>query len=456
MEPADQSHLKKTDQLSQHGPVIEFLPDADAIERDAIPAYIRSTLWVLAAALLSFLVWASFSEVEKVVVAQGRLTNPLPNIVVQPLETSIIQKIEVRVGQVVRKGELLATLDPTFAQADEAQLRARLQSLETQTKGLSGELSGKNPRPPLGAKDLDGRLQAQLSAERQANFDAQIARMDQNLARLTAGMETNRKDQDVLLQRLASLKEMEAMQESLMAQQFGARLHLLEARERRLAGQRELDLALSKEHELSREKAALQAEKTAFIKTWRQKTLEDLLATSRERDGIQEQLQKADKRKQLVSLVSPVDAVVLDMAKLSQGSVIQAAEQMFTLVPLGAELEAEVKIDALDIGYIKLNDPVHLKIDAFPFQKHGALHGKLRTVSEDAFKRESSAMGQGLDAYYLSRITLGPQTLRNTSDKMRLLPGMTLSAEIVVGKRTVMSYLLWPLTKAMDESMREP
>jgi hemolysin D len=432
------------------------LPDADAIERDAIPTYIRSTLWVLAAALVSFLVWASFSEVEKVVVAQGRLTNPLPNIVVQPLETSIIQKIEVRVGQVVRKGELLATLDPTFAQADEAQLRARLQSLETQTKGLSGELLGKNTRLPVSAKDLDGRLQAQLSAERQANFDAQVARMDQNLARLSAGMETNRKDQDVLLQRLASLKEMEAMQESLMAQQFGARLHLLEARERRLAGQRELDLAVSKAHELSREKAALQAEKTAFIKTWRQKTMEDLLATNRERDGIQEQLQKADKRKQLVSLVSPVDAVVLDMAKLSQGSVIQAAEQMFTLVPLGAELEAEVKIDALDIGYIKLNDPVHLKIDAFPFQKHGALHGKVRTVSEDAFKRESSAMGQGLDAYYLSRISLGPQTLRNTSDKMRLLPGMTLSAEIVVGKRTVMSYLLWPLTKAMDESMREP
>jgi len=147
---------------------------------------------------------------------------------------------------------------------------------------------------------------------------------------------------------------------------------------------------------------------------------------------------------------------VLDMAKLSQGSVIQAAEQMFILVPLGSELEAEVKIDALDIGYIKLNHATHLKLDAFPFQKHGALQGKVRTLSEDAFKRDSGAMGQGLDAYYLSRISLGSEALRNMSDKMRLLPGMTLSAEIVVGKRTVMSYLLWPLTKAMNESLREP
>jgi len=215
-------------------------------------------------------------------------------------------------------------------------------------------------------------------------------------------------------------------------------------------------LAQSKEHELSREKSALQAEKMAFIKGWRQKAMEDLLSTTRERDGIQEQLQKADKRKQLVALVSPVDAVVLDMAKLSQGSVIQAAEQMFILVPLGSELEAEVKIDALDIGYIKLNDATHLKLDAFPFQKHGGLRGKVRTLSEDAFKRDGGAMGQGLDAYYLSRISLGSEALRNMSDKMRLLPGMTLSAEIVVGKRTVMSYLLWPLTKAMNESLREP
>ena len=456
MEPTNQSHLKKTDQRGHEGTVIEFLPDADAIERDPMPAYIRSTLWVMAGALLCFLVWASFSEIEKVVVAQGRLMNPMPNIVVQPLETSIIQKIEVRVGQVVRRGEVLATLDPTFAQADEAQLRARLQSLETQTKGLSGELSGNLWRIPAGGKNSDDRLQAQLSVERQANFEAQVARMDQNLARLTAAIETNKKDQDVLTQRMKSLLEMEAMQESLMAQQFGARLHLLEARERRLTGQRELDSAASKAHELTRELAALQAEKTAFIKGWRQKTMEDLLSTSRERDGIQEQLLKADKRRQLVALVSPVDAVVLDMAKLSQGSVIQAAEQMFTLVPLGAELEAEVKIDALDIGYIKVNDVAHLKLDAFPFQKHGALQGKLRTVSEDAFKRDTSAMGQGLDAYYLSKISLGSQSLRNVNDKMRLLPGMTLSAEIVVGKRTVMSYLLWPLTKALEESLREP
>jgi HlyD family secretion protein len=268
-------------------------------------------------------------------------------------------------------------------------------------------------------------------------------------------MDTNRRDQLVMAQRMKSLNEMEAMQETLMAQNFGARLQLLEARDRRLAAERELQLANNREHELRNELAALESEKTAFTKSWRQKTMEDLLNTARDRDGIKEQLQKADKRKQLVALVSPVDAVVLDMAKLSQGSVVQAAEQMFTLVPLGAALEAEVKIDALDIGYIKAGDVVHVKLDAFPFQKHSALDGKVRTISEDAFRRDSGAPG-ALDAYYLSRIAYGDSKLKKMPDKARLLPGMTLSAEIVVGKRSVMSYLIWPLTKAMNESIREP
>ena len=375
-------------------------------------------------------------------------------IVVQPLETSIIQKIEVRVGQVVKKGQLLATLDPTFAKADESQLRTRLDSLDTQTRGLNAELLG-HPGPAR-IKDADSALQAQLSAERQANYAAQINKMEQNIARVQASMQTNLRDQHVMAQRMKSLLEMEAMQESLMAQQFGARLQLLEARDRRLTAERELEMAKNKEVELKSELASLEAEKLAFTKNWRQKTMEDLLSTVRDRDGIKEQLQKADKRKQLVALVSPVDAVVLDMAKLSEGSVVQGAEQMFTLVPLGAELEAEVRIDALDIGYVKTADLAHLKFDAFPFQKHGALEGHLRTISQDAFRRDSSAAPGALDAYYLSRISFRDSKLRNMSEKMRLLPGMTLSAEIVVGKRSVMSYLLWPLTKAMNEAIREP
>ncbi len=456
MEPANKPPVSaKQAKGKGEGAEVDFLPDADAIERSPLPPYLRRTLHLMAGALLTFVVWASFSHVEKIVIAKGRLVNPTTNIVVQPLETSIIQRIEVRVGQVVKKGQVLATLDPTFTQADEAQLRTRLRSLDTQSAGLRAELEGKGGKAAGGATGSDDLLQSQLSSERQANFVAQQKKLDQNLERLKASIQTNKRDQAVLGQRVKSLGEVEAMQEKLMEQQYGAKLRLLEARDRRLEIERELLLAHNKEQELLSELASAQAERSAFGNSWRQKMMEDLLAATRERDTVNEQLQKADKRHQLVQLTAPVDGVVLDIAKLSQGSVVKEAEQMFTLVPLGAELEAEVQIDSLDIGYIKLNDAVHLKLDAFPYQQHGALDGKVRTISEDAFRRDANA-GQGMDAFYMSRIGFGKAKLKKMSDQSRLLPGMTLTAEIVVGKRSVMSYLLWPLTKALDESIREP
>lgn len=434
--------------------VIEYLPDADEIERSPVPRFAQITMHVLLASFVAFTVWASLSQLDLVVVAQGRLVNPLPNIVVQPLETSIIQSVNVRAGQIVKKGDTLATLDATFIQADETQLRLRLTSLETQVLGLGRELSGDATQGKL-VVSADDQLQANLLAERKGNYKAQQIKMAETSARLRAELATNRNDQKRVASRLRSLKEIETMQEKMVAQKYGAPLQLLEAQQRSKEVERDLELVSSREQEIKRELSAFEAEKTVFEKGWRQKTMEDLLVITRERDAVNEQLQKADKRYKLVTLVAPVDAVVLEIAKLSPGSIVKEAETFFTLVPLNVELEAEVNIDSLDVGYVKLGHPVHLKLDAYPFQKHGTLDAKVRTISEDAFRRDASAKS-GADAYYLTRMTLDKTNLKNMIEGSRLLPGMTLDAEIVVGQRSVISYLAWPLTKGLDEAVREP
>ncbi|MDB5896016.1 MAG: secretion protein HlyD [Rhodoferax sp.] len=435
---------------------VDYLPDADEIERSPVPRFAQVTLHVLVLGLVAFAVWASLSKVDQVVIAQGRLVNPLPNVVVQPLETAVIQSVDVRVGQIVKKGDRLAALDATFVQADESQLRQRLASLETQVAALEQELSGALVVPRSGEEtNGDGRLQASLASERKANYRAQQLKLSENVAKLRAALSTNRQDQQLVASRLRSLKEIEAMQEKMVAQKFGAPLQLLEAQQRTKEVQRDLELVVSREQELRRELAAYEAEKSAFEKGWRQKAMEDLLAISRERDGLREQLQKADRRQKLVSLTAPVDAVVLDIAKLSPGSVVREAETFFTLVPLNVVLEAEVQVESTDVGYIKVGDPVHVKLDAFPFQRHGTLDARVRTISEDAFRREAAAKS-GADAFYVSRVALQPIALKNMKEGSRLLPGMTLAAEIVVGERSVMSYLAWPLTKGMNEAIREP
>lgn len=451
MEPANKSSVTALDPTD-----VEFLPDADEIERRPLPPYARITVHALAAALVCFLGWASVAEIDEVVKAQGRLTTPLSNIVVQPIETSIIRSIDVRIGQVVKKGQRLATLDPTDADADQAQLRLKFDSLDTQVKRLEAELSGRGMPVETGKVSADTQLQDKLAGERRANFAAQMARIDENIAKTRAALDTNVHDQQVLGDRTKSLREVETMQERLVDQKFGAKVNLLDARNKRMEVERDYTLARNQEPEIRRELAGLEAEKRAFVNGWRQKIMEDMLNLTRDRDATAEQIKKGTLRRDKVILTAPADAMVQDIAKLSQGSVAQAAEKMFTLVPLGTALDAEVQIDSLDVGHVKPGDVAHIKLDAFPFQKHGTLEAKVRTLSEDAFKRETANADSGTDAYYVSRIDLGNGKLKNMDPHARLLPGMTLTAEIVVGKRTVLSYLLWPLTKGLDEAIREP
>lgn len=445
------SWMRKKEAGSEEA-AVDFLPDADEIEQRPLPRSARITLHALLAVLFCSVVWAALSEVDLVVVARGRLVTPLPNIVVQPLETSIIQQINVRQGQIVRKGETLATLDPTFTAADETELRTRLHSLNNQLEQLEGSLSGRKVGRPEGS-DADSRLQVDLSGERKASYGAQVRKLRETVEQTRAAMETNRRDQQVLASRVKVLKDMAAMQEQLVAEKYAIRSRLLDAQDRLLDAERSLQLATNKDAELRRALAAQEAEKASFETGWRQKLMEEVLAVSRERDAVAEQLQKAGKRHKMVVLSSPSDAVVLDIAKLSQGSVAKEAEPLFTLVPLGAALEAEVEVDSLDVGYLKVGDLAHLKFDAYPFQRHGTMPAHLRTISEDAFRREAAGSAT---AFYTSRLQLDGGQLNRMPEHARLLPGMTLSAEIVVGKRSVMSYLVWPLMKALDESIREP
>ena len=457
MEPTNKPSLMRwldRGQRSKGKTVVEYLPDADEIERNPVPRGAQITMHVLLVAFATFAVWASVSQLDKVVVAQGRLINPFPNLVVQPLETSIIQSVDVRVGQVVKKGETLATLDATFAQADEGQLKSRLLSIETQIQGFQQELSGDISTEKL-LPNPDDKLQAELLVERRANYRAQQMRLTESSAKLRAALASNREDQRLVTSRLRSVKELELIQEKMVEQKFGAPLQLIESQLRTKEVARELEQIISHENQIKRDLAAADSEKVAFEKGWRQKLMEDLLSTSRERDSLKEQLLKADKRSKLVTLVAPLDSVVLEIAKLSKGSIVQGAETFFTLVPLNVTLEAEVQIDSMDVGYIKLSHPVNIKLDSYPYQKHGTLDAKVRSISGDAFRKDSAG-NPVANAYYQARVALESTKLKNMPESARLLPGMTLSAEIVVGKRSVLSYLAWPLTKGLDEAGREP
>jgi hemolysin D len=182
-----------------------------------------------------------------------------------------------------------------------------------------------------------------------------------------------------------------------------------------------------------------------------------------ELEKVLEEFNKAKRMHELVVLRSPQKGIVLKVAERSVGSIIQPAEPFVTLVPIDSDIEVEADVPAKDIGRIRVDDPVRVKLDAFPFQRHDTLPGKVRVISEDAFshanqeiKKKQAPEQEPADAIYRTRISLLSTTLRDVPDGFRLMPGMKARAEIKVGRRTVISYFLYPVIRALDESLREP
>lgn len=432
--------------------LLDFQPAALEIEDAPPPRASRVTLYSAAGFLAAMVTWAGISNIDQVVTAGGRLVTQAPNQVVQPLETAVIRSIEVSPGDVVEPGDLLATLDPTVAEADVKQLRVRRSAMAARMARLEAETDG-GTYTPAESHGAEGLLQADLFRQRHSHRQAQVHKLDEDIARATANLSTNRSGQAALERRVAVMAEVEDMRQTLFSNQTGSRLSLLEARALRLELEGDLEQLRRQEAELVHQVEALRAERAVFLEDFRRAALEELAQVRSEHDRLSEELEKVEFRRRKVALTAPSRAIVLDMADRSVGSVVREAEPLFTLVPLDQPVEAEVAVDTRDIGLIHEGQTVRVKLTAFPFQKHGTATGVVRTVSGDAFSGDE---GSGQPPYYRTRIELTDVELRDVPDSFRLLPGMTVQAEIHTGHRTVLSYFLYPLLRGLDESVREP
>lgn len=419
------------------------------------PLVARGTLYALVSFVVVALLWATFSDVDRIVTAQGRLITRAQPVVIQALETSVVRSLDVRVGQAVRKGDRLVTLDPTFADADESQTRQRLESLASEATRLEAELDGK---PYAAAKNVpDSALQADLHERRAGEYVARMRGFRADIARLEADLAGTRRSLVVLEQRLASLRKVEDMKADLTDKKFVSQMDLLGAREKRLEAEQIFEDATNKSKQLVEQQEQARSAMDVFERSWRQKTLDDLVKVRRDRDALREQLAKMARRGALVFLTAPYDATVLEINKRTVGSVAKEAEPILTLVPLGEDLEAEIQIAAEDIGFVRKGDPVRIKVDAFPFQTHGTVRGELSVVGADSIVVDpGSAQRNSTRAYFPARVARISGDLRKVPADTRLVPGMTVTGEIRVGERSVISYFLYPLIKAFDEGAREP
>jgi HlyD family secretion protein len=376
--------------------------------------------------------------------------------VYQPLDNSIIKSIDVREGDHVTAGQLLATLDRTFADADVYQYRLQLASLEAQIARDEAELAGL----PLKFRDTTDadflkyqEIQKDYYTQHVSQYAAQINSFDFKIKQLQVTIEKYRADLSAYTGREWVAAQIEQMRGETASNGAGSRLNLLLAQDTRLETVRLMDFSRNSLAEAEQTVASTKADREAFIRQWAANLGDDLVKVRGMSDAAKAQYEKAIKHQDLVRVTAAEPAVVLTLAKVSVGSVLQTGSTLFTLMPLNAPLEAEATIGSQDVGFIRPGDPCVLKVDAFNYIEHGTAEGTVRWISEGAFNTNDA--GQAVPAYYKVRCSIDSAQFRGVPENFRLIPGMTLEADIKIGTRSVAVYLLGGMLRHYEEAMRE-
>ena len=442
---------------------LPFQGDLVHLIEEPLPKGIRSTLYYCVSLALVCLAVSVCLKVDVVVQGPGKLTHDGPPIVLQAFERAILRSLHVRPGDTVKKGQELATLDPTFAQADLSALEERKKLIHAQVKRLECEAYGHSYEPePL--EGQAGLLQAEILVQRNAEYKSRIRALNETIEEAEAALLRIQSEREVVAEQLAIASSIEGIQDSLLKSKTNSQLEFLSAKTSRLAIEKEsrdaADRAVEKQHQ--RETAL--AQKESFVQGWRRTLLEELTVQRSEESQIDAALTKSSKINSLIVIAAPADGIVIDVANRSVGSVLRETEALVVLAPSDVPLLCEMELGSSEVGNVAIGDPALIKVDAFPYQRYGGLDGRIRSISHeshvlggDANGLESMANKRGIQGGS-HRVTIELRTTRLMllPPNKSLFPGMTSSGEIHIGKRRLINYLLDPLLRGLRESFREP
>jgi len=467
--------------------------------------------------VLAFAVWASLTEIDVTVSARGKIMTAIPNVAVQSNYSSVIKTILVNEGEEVEKGQPIAAFDETLLAADYRNIQEELTAVERdiertmaelgflkgdafeapsetlqraifddqivqisiqkrehqakiealEVKLQRAELELQKNQSQLRVKKaltahLRGRASDQLIAdEERSYFDGKMAEINTSFADFNSKIihlssevdrfkQLNRAkivpDTD-LKQKIYDLEQTKLQKEKFISSRLAALVEEIDAHEKSLL---ENEIAFQ-ENSIELLRANLENDKFMSGKLQeKNQTLQDL---TRQQQTLSEKFIKLSRQIKDVELLSPVSGTVLKLEDRFEGSVINSGDIIATIVPANSNFHVEVDIEPGDITHVYEGAEVKIMLDALPSQKHGELKGVVRLLSKDAV--DEDVFGEKRSVYRAD-IDITENNLVKLPDGFKLLPSMNVSGNIKSGKRTVITFLLFPVIKTIETSFREP
>jgi HlyD family secretion protein len=421
-------------------------------------------LRLLVGLVAGILLWSVFGRLDIVAVADGKLVPSSYLKIVQPAEQGIVKEILVREGEKVAEGQVLIRMDAVLARADLITLRSDAQTRRLALRRIESQLDA---RPLVRAPDDSPEHYAQAAAQMEANqraYQNALAQersvLDKARHDLAAAESTRAKLEQVL----PHYVEQERAFDKLQKDGFAGRVMATDKARERI--EKEQDLRT--QEFVIRSSRAMIAQSEAKIgqitADYRRQLQTERVEVSSQLERARQELAKHEHRQGLLELRAPQAGIVKDLATYTAGTVVAPGTILMTLVPEGDKLVAEVWVSNHDVGFVRRDQQVKVKLAAFQFQKYGMVEGRVMHINADATEAPSpntrSDALAGRDRpmgplAFRALVELDSQELVADSERYRLAPGMQVTTEIHLGTRSVAEYALSPVQKAWHEAARE-
>ncbi len=454
---------------------LAFLPAALEIVETPPPPMTGAIGGTIIALFCLALAWACFGKADIVTAASGRIIPSSRTKVIQPFETGIVRAIHVRDGQSVKAGEVLIELDPTVAEAELRHMQSDLMAARLEAARLRAVLAGQEDplldfHPPEGARPEAIELQRRFLTSQIAEQKAKIEEIKRQESQKEAERATIRATINKINETIPLLEERVKVRRYLYEKELGSKLLYLSDYQDLVAQQQDLLVQKSRYREADAAAAAMIEARLKMVAEYQRTLLDDLTKAEQKAAGLAQDVVKAVQRTQYQALGAPVDGTVQQLSVHTVGGVVTPAQALMVVVPADSGLEIEAMVSNRDIGFVHVGDDVEVKIDTFNFTRYGLIHGKVLSISQDAITRDkpqyksidptpgsatTSSEPKGQELVYAARISLDRTQMQVEENRVNLSPGMAVTAEIKTGSRAIISYLLSPLLKYRQESLRE-
>lgn len=423
---------------------------------DSPPFWARMSLVSVGLLIVFFVIWAAITEVDEIARGQGKVVPISRTQLIQASEASVVQEIAVKLGQIVKKGDLIVRLDDTATTSTLGELEARARALSVQIARLEVEQAG-DMLSPMTCPQAVAKSSPEICANESQLLKARRDAFQNKLSVLQERHLQRRKELDEALVNIDRLKENIAVSqkeagllEPLVKRKLAPQTDLLRVQKELTDSSGQLKL-LNESLERIRgaiKEASLQVDE--LMLAFQQEALAEKTKALADLSVVTETVRGASDRVQRTDLRSPVDGVVNRLEITTIGGYVQPGTVVAEVVPTSDTLLVEARISPNDIAFIRVGQPALVKVTAFDFSIYGGLHGEVANVSADSMFDEKSN-----ETYYLALVKTGKSEIVRNGKSHAIIPGMVASVDIMTGRKTILQYLLKPINKARTEAMRE-